>query len=217
MPASTPMPTKNPGDVLTSTLWNSYLRDNIDKVLTRGHRSLTVAQFGALTGLEGTAGTVPGDEVYLIADAATGVLWHLVYESTETTYKWRYIGGPPLVVTLLTAEGTSSATYVDLTTPGPTVVAPRAGDYDVAVGSMGASSSANDTYHQSYTVGAVASSDVWAHRSPCSSFGFGSAAEKTWRQAAVAASASIKAQYKCNTGAVTFSNRVIRLTPVRII
>src|SRR4051812_28535348 len=109
MPMSTPMPTKSAGDVLTSSLWNSYLRDNLNKLLNQGHRVLTVAQFTALTGLEGTKGTVAPDEVYLEVDSTNGIQWHLAYESGETTYKWRCIGGPPMYSEIVTSESTSSA------------------------------------------------------------------------------------------------------------
>jgi hypothetical protein len=131
MPQATPVPTKNSGDVFTSTLWNSYLRDNINKLLDRGHRVLTVAQFAALVSPEGTKGTLAPDEVYLEVDSTNGIQWHLAYESGETTYKWRYIGGPPMVSEVTTAEATSATTYVALTTAGPSVAIPRSGDYDV--------------------------------------------------------------------------------------
>lgn len=127
MPQFTPMPTLVVGDILTTTRWG-YLRDNLNKLLNTGHRSLTVAQFGALTGLEGTAGTVAGDEVYLIVDATKGILWHLVYESTETTYKWRFLGGPALVVSVSNFSNTTGASTWVYTSAGLT--APRGGDYE---------------------------------------------------------------------------------------
>jgi hypothetical protein len=205
------------GQTFTDTMWGSYLRDNINKLLNQGHRVLTVAQFAALTGLEGTKGVVAPDEVYLEVDSVNGVQWHLAYESGEPTYKWRYLGGPPLVSTVLTSEATSSATYVDLATSGPTITVARGGDYDVKVAAYAQSTTANDISVVSYTVGATVSSDVWAARMACNAFGFGGAADREWRQAAVAASAAVKAQYRTNNGPTTFSNRRIAVRPVRII
>lgn len=113
-------------------MWNTYLRDNINKLLDRGHRVLTVAQFSALTGLEGTKGTVAPDEVYLEVDATSGIEWHFAYESGEVTYKWRFVGGPPLYSRVETAQATASGSPVDL--GGPSITLPRGGDYDVAYG-----------------------------------------------------------------------------------
>lgn len=106
-------------------MWNSYIRDNLNKLLERGHRVLTVAQFAALSSPEGTKGVVAPDEVYLEADSANGVLWHLAYESGETTYKWRFLGGPPMWVS-------ATAMPLDATLP-------RAGDYDVVAAASSAS------------------------------------------------------------------------------
>lgn len=117
MPSNTPVPDKAAGDIFSESMWDLYIKENINKLLDRGHRVLTVAQFAALASPEGTKGTVAPDEVYLEVDSANGVLWHLAYESGEATYKWRFLGGPPLA-----AFG--AGLPIDVTLP-------RAGDYDV--------------------------------------------------------------------------------------
>lgn len=71
-----------------------------------------------------------GQEVHFLADAANGVVWHLKYRAASTSaYKWEFVGGPPLQSKIMTEESTGSASAVDLTTPGPDVTTPRAGDY----------------------------------------------------------------------------------------
>lgn len=221
MPTSVPLTTKNPGDVLTSSLWNAQLKQNLDKLLNAGHRTLTVAQFAALTGLEGTKGVVAGDEVYLEVDATNGVLWHLVYESTETTYKWRYLGGPPLSSEIATSETVTSTTYVDLATVGPTLTMSRAGDYELDFGAQLDSdngASGDQAMWASPKIGAATAADVDA--------AFLSAPAGTRMQASVsrrvkktcAASDVVKLQYRTGAAfAYPVKNRWLKITPTRLI
>lgn len=75
-----------------------------------------------------------GDIWILPADDTNGIDWKFVYDSAETTYKWRFVGGPPLEVDGTPSVAVSSATqvgtsgyYYDPTTMS--LVVPRAGDY----------------------------------------------------------------------------------------
>jgi opacity protein-like surface antigen len=206
------MPTKSSGDVLTSALWNTYVRDNIDKLLSRGHRVLTVAQFAALTGPEGTKGTVAPDEVYLEVDATNGIQWHLAYESGEPTYKWRFLGGPPLQATVTASETTTATSPGDLATVGPSITLPRGGDYaadwSVALGAnvvptnLLAPLTKNNVVQQNlqFTIGTAGISyDV----------------SKFWPVNAAAADV-IKVRYSVNANTGTFQARILRIVPVRI-
>lgn len=140
-------------------MWNTYLRDNINKLLDRGHRVLTVAQFSALTGLEGTKGTVAPDEVYLEVDATNGKEWHLAFESGEVTYKWRKIGGPALFSEVTTSEATASTAFAALATAGPSVALPRSGDYKVRIGFSGGTGGTLQVERMSYDIGGTGASD----------------------------------------------------------
>jgi hypothetical protein len=213
------MPTKNPGDVLTSTLWNTYLRDNIDKLLTRGHRVLTVAQFGALTGPEGTKGTVAPDEVYLEVDSTNGIQWHLGYESGEPTYKWRFLGGPPLYAEVATAETTASAVYAALATAGPAVAVPRAGDFDVEHGAMHyTTANGGAGTYMSYDIGATGAVDGDAVLN-AQATGVNSAVVSTARKRRKAAltAVTLTAKYRASGGTGQWQNRYLTVTPVRLI
>lgn len=216
MPVSLPVPTQNPGDPILSSRWNSYVRDNINKLLSLQHRVLTVAQFAALTGLEGTKGTVAPDEVYLEVDSTNGVQWHLAYESGEPTYKWRFLGGPPLVSQVATAEGTTSGTYAALATAGPSVTVPRAGDYDVEHGSLITDDGGNRVPVHSFDVGGTGALDADCVRAQTGTGG--TSVGRRNRKTAIAASAALVSKYK-TSGSVagTFANRFMAVTPVRLI
>jgi hypothetical protein len=209
--ATVPVPTKSSGDLLTSTLWNTYVAANLNKLLNQGHRKLTVAQFAALSGIE------DGDEVYLEVDATNGVEWHLVYRSAEATYKWRFLGGPPMRSEVLTNEGLNNAAYTALTTAGPSITLPRAGDYDVAIESTSTSTSnSGQTYH-SYDIGVVSAVDADAERHIESSGGNTaySSLRASRRKAGLAAVALVS-KYRTSSVPGYWENRRIIVQPVRI-
>lgn len=76
-------------------------------------------------------------EVYYLADAANGVIWHLRYRvDSASAYKWEVVGGPPMFATVETAEGHPgpNGQWVNLATNGPGIVLPLAGDYLITYG-----------------------------------------------------------------------------------
>lgn len=217
MPTSLPVPTKNPGDVFTSSTWNSYVRDNINKLLNRGHRVLTVAQFAALTGLEGTKGTVAPDEVYVEVDATNGIQWHFAYESGEVTYKWRFLGGPALFSEVTTAESNSSTTYAALATAGPSVALPRSGDYDVTLASRPGTQFGSQNIFHSYDIGATAAADadaVWGGTT--SGDAWGPHMTRRRRKTGLG-SVTLTSKYRSAVAnAITWENRSMSVKPVRV-
>lgn len=220
MPTALPMPTKAAGNTLASTDWNSYVRDNLNKLLNTGHRVLTVAQFGALTGLEGTKGTVAPDEVYLEVDSTNGIQWHLAYESGETTYKWRFLGGPPMYSEVATSETTTSGTYAALATAGPAITLPRAGDFDVEIGCTVTESSVNSQeVFMSYDIGGTGAVDADAIEliAPLGQSGNGASIHRLRRKTALTAVA-LTAKYRATGGATgTWWKRWMAVRPVRVI
>lgn len=202
MPIAVPVPDKTAGDTFTETMWDSYIRDNLNKLLNLGHRVLTVAQFSALTGIE------DGDEAYVEVDATNGVMWHFRYVSAETTYKWRFLGGPPLYSEVATGEATSSTTYVALATAGPSIAIPRAGDYMVAVGSR--NSGAGSIGHHSYDIGGTAAVDADSYE--------GDKVNGTFeRRKAGLTSVTLTSKYRVSVAnSYTFNKRFMRVSPVRV-
>lgn len=74
----------------------------------------------------------PGQVVYFVADSTNRVIWTFRYNVTGTTYKWEFVGGPPLTASVNTGETTtSSANYADLSggATGPNITIARAGEY----------------------------------------------------------------------------------------
>ncbi|HLF00023.1 MAG TPA: hypothetical protein VI540_09005 [Gaiellaceae bacterium] len=206
MPISVPVPDKSAGDVFTETNWDAHLRDNINKLLDRGHRVLTVAQFSALTGLE------DGDEAYVEVDAANGIMWHFRYVAAETTYKWRFLGGPPLWSEVVTSQATTSTSYAALATAGPSVTLPRSGDYDVEhSGSRDAA--ASETSFMSYDIGATGAVDADAIHHAEQEGGPGSRTRRKTGLTPVALTAKYRS---VGGGSVQFENRFMRVAPVRI-
>jgi len=216
MPVSLPVPTKNPGDVIQSSLWNSYVRDNVNKLLNTGHRVLTVAQFNALTGLEGTKGSVAPDEVYLEVDSTNGIQWHLAYESGETTYKWRFLGGPPMVSSISASESANfNGTWGDLTTIIG-VTNPRAGDFYCLATANPVCGAGTDTLFTSVTAGVVAGSGPMATGATLTAGAQGSHTVQGVKPA-VAASTSIRIRYSGGNQSNSWANRVLAVWPNRLV
>lgn len=81
-----------------------------------------------VTGLP--ASPVDGQEVYYAADASNGTIWHLRYRSgSSSSYKWEFVGGPPMTASISANETATGSGWLDLATPGPLVTSPLAGEY----------------------------------------------------------------------------------------
>lgn len=214
MAATVPMPTKSPGDVLTSSLWNTYVAANLNKLLNQGHRVLTVSAFNALSGLE------DGDEVYLEVDATNGIVWHLRYVAAEPTYKWRFFGGPPMWAEVASAEATAGTSYGALTTAGPAIAVPRAGDYDVEIGATMSGIPVNGSGFMGYDIGGTGAVDADSLNQGSGGGGtqiIGPIQGSRRRRKTGLTAVTLTAKYKHVTSTVTIANRWMAVTPVRLI
>lgn len=72
-----------------------------------------------------------GQIVSFVASEADGILWNFRYNaSSSSSYKWEFIGGPPIYkFATAQSESTTSTSYVELSTVVQGT-APLAGDYD---------------------------------------------------------------------------------------
>lgn len=78
-----------------------------------------------------------GQEVYYVADAANGILWHLRYNaSSSSAYKWEFVGGSELRTSSSTSVALNSAPFIELT-PLISIILPLAGDYQLGVEGTG--------------------------------------------------------------------------------
>jgi hypothetical protein len=111
------------------------------------------------------ANPVDGREVYYVADAANGIIWHLRYRAANpSAYKWEYIGGPPMETTA-SARFTTSSTAPVLVTGGPTITFPLSGIWDMTILTWAASNIGNggiyfELVNPAITVAAVG---YWYH------------------------------------------------------
>lgn len=163
--------------------------------------------------------TLPGspsdeDEVYLIADATAGVIWHLRYNAgSASAHKWEFVGGSALFDFETASESRDDAAYAGLTTAGPSITVPLAGDYDVSVASRQIVAAGDNGYH-SYDLGGLGPFDSWS----ASTAGLEDAVQnaRVVRHLGVAASAAIVSEYRSVGGSVTFDERQMRIIPIRV-
>jgi hypothetical protein len=174
--------------------------------------------------MSGGPPTSPANGDIWIATAvdANGTAWQFRYNSgSASTYKWEFIGGPPVYSAVETQESTSSGSYVDLTTVGPSFTCARGGDY--------LTQHSADMYNGGGTAGWGAAMSISAGGSTPSdtdalyhvvpgviqaNLNFGG---KINRYPGLAASAVIKAQYRFTSGGTaTFGYRRLLITPVRV-
>jgi hypothetical protein len=162
---------------------------------------------------------VDGQECYYLADAVKGIVWHLRYRAASASaYKWEVLGGAALADEVMPAESTTSAAYTNLTTVGPQVTVPLAGDYDVTIGANIATPvTAGTNSSMSYAIGATAAVDVDRLRTSAPT------ANNTWnvgsrtrRKTGLAAATALVAKYKADAPTGYFEARVMAVLPVRV-
>lgn len=104
------------------------IRDIIDRI-----RRLELAQGGAWdVSIDGKLPTAPRDGRDFYYRLPNGGIWH--FKFNRTTGVWDFVGGAPMTHDVDAAEGTTSTSYVDLTTDGPTLTLPFAGRYNFHAG-----------------------------------------------------------------------------------
>ena len=186
-----------------------------------------LATTSTVTSLPG--GPYDGQEIRFVADASNGVIWHFRYRAASaSTYKWEFIGGPPLYAVADTSGVLSSTgSYQDISSgAGPSLTLPtlpNGGDFDVEVlawAEVNNSGQVGSTL-MSYAVGATAALDTDAATFTSNSSGFvGANVASKRRKTAIAGGTTFTSKYKANgsltAGACQWANRVMAITPVRV-
>jgi len=161
-----------------------------------------------------------GQEVYYVADAANGIVWFLRYRAAATgTYKWEFLGGPPLYAELNTQETfTVGSQWTDTATPGPQLTLPLAGDWMTTGGASFSPAPTSGFWNVGAApkFGAAAVSGV-----PLTAFGANGtmnvAGSRVRRDTGIAAGTVVKLQGNVTiTGPVTWANRWLAITPIRV-
>lgn len=160
------------------------------------------------------AGPVDGQMCRFLADATAGVEWLLVYRAASASAsKWEVIGGEPLSAQIDTAENAVGGGPADATTPGPLLVAPLAGEYDVTI-EMTSFTTGASAMVVTLMVNLVAQVEVAQATSNANSHPY--SVHKSRRRALAAADA-LRLRYG-NSAALTLTVSMRRLTirPVRV-
>lgn len=159
-----------------------------------------------------------GQEAVLV-DSVTNPTyqWRFRYNAGSlNTDKWEFVGGSPAYAKVAASESTASTAYVALTTVGPSFTIPRGGVYRVEVGSKHGPYNSNESLH-SYDIGATGAVDGDAAVHNESSGSNSSSMPVSVEEKSLTASTALVSKYRAlNATSVSFSERWIRVTPVRV-
>jgi hypothetical protein len=197
--------------------------------------TITSATMGIVSGPPPYVTSLPispanGAEVYLLADATLGAVWHLRYNAAAavTTYKtgtgtWEFLGGAPMSAESFASESLSTGTFSDTTTVGPQLTAPVMGDYEIGFGcaiTLPPNASFDPQGYCAPKVGtATANAATSATFQVSRSSDAAAATAHVYKvvKRAFTTAALVKLQYATASGITgTFSNRVLNLRPYRV-
>jgi hypothetical protein len=174
-----------------------------------------------------TYGTTPpaspndGDEWILPVDATNGVMWRFRYRAASASaYKWEFIGGSLVSAEVATTETTTTTgTYVDLATVGPSIILPRNGDYQVNAGcNLYHTTAANAAFQIAVCLGATATyvvNPASAQAAVANVGADGGQAVGRYNNAVLGAELRLR-YYNVVAGTAAFRWRWIRVWPVRV-
>lgn len=149
--------------------------------------------------------------------AGLGIAWRLKYRAgSASAYKWEFIGGSPWVAEVTTLETTAAAAFTDLTTVGPSITLPLAGDYAIGLSALVRHSVAGSTMYMGYAIGATAAATADAMRVDQDVANMLKHVTRSERpKLALAAGSAIVAKYSA-TATATFADRTLSVRPIRV-
>ena len=170
------------------------------------------------------ATTLPGSPVNnqqtILTDSTSAPTYYWLLQYNSTAAKWQFIGGSPLYAEVTTAETTSSTTYAALTTAGPTVTVPNAGDYMVELGfQLNAQGGTPAHSFMSYDIGGTGAVDAdaavaWSYATQ--TVNPGGSAYRRRKKTAISASTALTSKYKVSANTGGFAQRYISILPIQI-
>lgn len=160
-----------------------------------------------------------GQVVYFqnAAMAIDGVVWQLRYNAgSASSYKWELIGGAPWVEEIPGLQTTTSTSYTDLGTSGPSIAAPLAGEYVHRAGAT--AGGFQEAAYMSFAIGASAANDARSIRTWHNVSGVTVDASIAREQIlTLSAGDVLLAKYKSNSGGLaSFERRWMSMLPVRV-
>lgn len=164
-----------------------------------------------------------GQEVYFqtTAMATAGIVWHLRYRAAASgSYKWEFLGGPPLAHEIVTSEvlqANSSAAFGDAVTVGPLVAVPLAGEFDYVFGGKFHGDNGGAAFNIGIQLGSAVADGTTSSGADSSlvgnwTFSLTNAIRRTRAQAETA---TVK-YYRAGITNPAVMNRWLRVTPVRV-
>jgi hypothetical protein len=173
------------------------------------------------------ATTLPGSptdgQLAILVDSITVPTYQWFFRfnnGSSNTDKWEFIGGIPAFAEVVAEETTSSSTYVNLSTTGPSIALPNAGVYDVEIGFEGSAHNSNggsSTGVMSYAIGGTGASDNDSVQGGAAGAADSvDAGHNRPRRKTGLTAVTLTAKYRSSQGTPRFLNRWMRVTPVRI-
>lgn len=192
-----------------------------DDILSKMKPVVPVVTTIPTVGPTGSGPLLDGQECYLQVDATNGVYWHLRYRSSSaSTYKWEFLGGPPLYAEVAASENTTSASYAALTTAGPSITLPTlpsGGDFDVEIGAALVLITGATAAFMSYAIGGTGAVDPDAIFVAATATVTDSSVHRARRKTGLASATALTAKYRVGGGGtIQALNRYMRVTPVRV-
>ena len=195
------------------------LSEGSNITLTQVGQDIEIASAGGGGGAAPGYGTslpgspADGDEYILVnSTAAPDYFWRFRYSTAiGDAYKWVFIGGSPWRNYIATQQSTTSTANTDLTTPGPQLVAPRAGLYWCETAAF--------AYNATAGGGAKVELFVNAGSSGGGAWGGATFYNSIYQNLPLllAASDVVKMRYRAVvSGTAQFGERQLLLTPIRV-
>lgn len=152
--------------------------------------------------------------------SGTGFYWVFVYDSSETTYKWKFVGGSPLLSTVDTDETfTAGLNWADPATAGPSITLPRDGDYDYIMSAeMYTTAAGNVNVQNGLSIAGAnpGAPHIGSVPSGLAGVPIGTSTVSN-RVTGRTASQVLKQQYLCPTATAHTRYRSLKVWPVRVI
>jgi hypothetical protein len=158
-------------------------------------------------------------DLWILPAGSNGENWMFRYNANSgSAYKWEFVGGTALLNYVSTQEATTTVSaWLNLTTDGPGIVVPRAGDYRAHIVSSCFHSVAQTTMYVAVCRGDTSPADNPYASIAVSNVNLTAALTQDTYLAGVPAGTNLKLRYNMNAaGTGQWSNRTIMVTPVRV-
>jgi hypothetical protein len=163
------------------------------------------------------AAPADGQEAYYVADAAKGVVWHLIYRADDpSAYKWQCVGGPPVRAEWSGSDLMPAGGFdVFPLSHGPQVAVPLPGEYLMGVGCrITPVSGGSASVGIRFGTAAIDNTDIFTYQTISGSPDGDWFATEALRTIAAAATVA-RMEWQCDQS-TGYANRSLAFRPVRV-